>query len=104
MGMVVPIDLVRLRSATAAYVAILYDSLPRLERLTAPDTGPNPRDAELMARLRDCIEGALDIDDAPGTPAAILTILCHLLGVGPLAAAVSAPAGPASASEMQVHL
>ena len=94
MGTVVPIDLMRLRSATAAYVAILHDSLPHLERLTAPDTGPDPHDAELIARLCDCIEAALDIDDAPGTPAAILTTLCHLLGAGPLAAGVSAPAAP----------
>ena len=80
MGTVVPIDLVRLRSATAMYVAILYDSLPALEALTSPDCAAAQPDADLMACLRESVEAALDIDDAPGTPAAILTTLCHLLG------------------------
>jgi len=80
MGTVEPTDLVTLGSATAMYVAILYDSLPGLEALTSPDGGAARPDGELMARLRESVEAALDIDDAPGTPAAILTTLCHLLG------------------------
>jgi hypothetical protein len=96
---VVPIDLGSLRSATAVYVAILYDSLPTVEALaeSEPEAGP-------MARLRDSVEAALDIDDAPGTPAAILSALCRLLGTLPPAeGAPGASRGP-FASMMPVHL
>ena len=80
MAKVVPIDLVRLRSATATYVAILCDSLPALEAVTSPDRVAAEPDAEVMACLCESVEAALDVDDAPATPAAILTTLCHLLG------------------------
>jgi hypothetical protein len=100
MRTVVPIDLVRLRSATATYVAILYDSLPTVEALAE-----NEPEAEPMARLRDSVEAALDIDDAPGTPTAILTALCRLLGTPPPAeGARDADSVPSFASVMQVHL
>jgi hypothetical protein len=79
VGTVVPFDLVRLRSATATFVAILNASLPALESLASADPEPDQQDTGL-ARLRDSIEAALDIDDSPGTPASILTTLCHLLG------------------------
>jgi hypothetical protein len=101
--MVAPIDLVRLRTATAMYVAILYDSLPALETLTSPDCASARPGAELMACLRESVEAALDIDDAPGTPAAILTTLCHLLGLGTHAAGAGVARGSPSASMMQVH-
>ncbi|TMC03764.1 MAG: hypothetical protein E6J41_26560 [Chloroflexi bacterium] len=100
MATVVPIELIRLRSATATYVAILYDTLPALEALVEdePDAGP-------VARFRDTLEAALDAADAPGTPAAILTTLGHLLGTAPpTAGAPGRPRRPSFASMMQVHL
>lgn len=80
MGTTVPIDLIRLRSATATYLAILRDSVPALEVLVQAATTRQPEGAEPMAELHQNVQAALDVDDAPGTPAAILTLLAQLLG------------------------
>ncbi len=80
MGTKVPIDLLRLRSATAAYLAILRDSLPALDGLAQAASAYAIETAEPMAELCESVRAALNVDDAPGTPAAIRTALARLLG------------------------
>jgi hypothetical protein len=76
MGTMVPIELIRLRSATTTYLEILRDSLPLVEALTHRDELPMAP----LAELHEAIQSAVDPQDAAGTPAAIRTALAVLLG------------------------
>ncbi len=83
MGESVSLDLLRLRSATSAYTAILRDVVPALEAMTAladpPElilTGADTPFADLLAS----VQAGLEVDDAPGTPASIRHRLAVLLG------------------------
>jgi hypothetical protein len=76
MGTMVPIELVRLRSATTMDMEILRDSLPQVEALAQRD---DLRMAPL-AELHEAIRSAVDMPNLPGTPAAIRTALAVLLG------------------------
>ena len=80
MGARVPIDLLRLRSATRAYLAILRDSVPAHDDLATSAPVPMPEGCESITALRESVRAALDVDDAPGTPAAILVTLAQLVG------------------------
>lgn len=79
MATKVPIELLRLRSATTAYLAILRGSVPALHGLVIT-WSPEPERGEPMAELCDSVQAALDVDDAPGTPSAIGAALARLLG------------------------
>lgn len=76
MGMMVPIELIRLRSATDRYLEILRDSLPLVEALAHRDDLPTA----LLAELHGAIQSAIDMLDVPGTPATIRIALAILLG------------------------
>jgi hypothetical protein len=76
MGTMVPIELVRLRSATSTYLEILRDGVPLVEALAQRD---DLRMAPL-AELHEAIRSAVDVPNLPGTPAAIRTALAVLLG------------------------
>jgi hypothetical protein len=69
MGTMVPIELIRLRSATTTYLEILRDSLPLVEALAHRDELPMAP----LAELHEAIQSAVDMQDAAGTPAAIRT-------------------------------
>ena len=70
-----PLALLRLRSATAAYLAILRTTLPALETMAAyadpPELRLTPDVATPIQDLAEAVRAALGVDDAPGTPAAI---------------------------------
>jgi hypothetical protein len=61
MGTMVPIELIRLRSATATFVAILRDGLPLIEAIAQRE---ELREAP-MAELREGIQAALEMEDVP---------------------------------------
>lgn len=70
-----PLALLRLRSATAAYLAILRTTLPAVETMAAYADSPEllltPDVATPTQDLAEAVRAALEVDDAPGTPAAI---------------------------------
>lgn len=70
-----PHDLLRLRSATAAYLAIVRELEPLLEQVADVNRLHMPAWAELHAELR----GALR-EHTMGTPASIGRALARLLG------------------------
>lgn len=104
LGVVVPIDLLRLRRATVAYLAILCDAAPSLDGLAHAAMSAGTEIGKPMAELRDSVRAPVrrplrglrpevfensglgvrihrnTQDDAPGTSAAILNSLARLLG------------------------
>ncbi len=80
MGRTVPIDLLRLRSATAAYLFILRDVVAPLDAIMPGAGHPEGEGWEAMAELRESMHAALDVCDAPGTLAAILRCVARLIG------------------------
>src|SRR5262249_23128531 len=70
-----PLELLRLYSATAVYLAILRDTLPALEAMAAyadlPKLILTPDVATPVHDLLEAVRAAVEADDAPGTPAAI---------------------------------
>ena len=81
-----PFDLLRLRSATVAYLAILRDTLPAVEAMAAcadpPELILTPGVTTPVHDLAEAVRVALEVDDAPGTPAAIERLLSVALGHG----------------------
>jgi hypothetical protein len=67
-GFPVPLDVLRLRSATRAYLAVLEAALPAVDAL-----------AERGAELALCMDQALAREVA-GSPARIAVLLARLLG------------------------
>jgi hypothetical protein len=78
VGNKVPIDILRLRSASTAYASILRDTLPMLEVLVAAEPPDLPNG--LLAQLRDSVQAALGSDATYGTTSHILATLAVLLG------------------------
>lgn len=72
MGFTQPISLLRLRSATAAYAAILKDSLPELEALAelheVPGL-PNP-----VQNLLETVQTTLDLSHGGGVADVLLRV------------------------------
>jgi hypothetical protein len=79
-----PLDILRLRSATAAYLAILRTTLPVVEAMAAyadpPELILTPDVATPVHDLLESVRAALEVDDAPGTPAAIERLVAAVLG------------------------
>lgn len=73
----VPLELLRLRSATTAYSSILRDISPALEGLAAVADDRHPG---LATRLLRSVQTSLDHDTEPGTVAHIAFVLAALLG------------------------
>ena len=90
-----PLDLLRLRSATAAYLAILRTTLPVVEALALyadpPELVLTPDVATPVYDLVESVRAALEVDDAPGTPAAIDRLVTVVLEPSPMATDDSEP-------------
>ena len=78
MGNQVPIDILRLRSASAAYASILRDTLPMLAVLVAAE--PSDLPTGQLAELRDSVQAALESEATYGTTSHIRTTLALMLG------------------------
>jgi hypothetical protein len=75
----VPIELLKGRSATTAYLAVLRDLDTWAEQAADVNRVIVPQYADLLDRLRDEIRAALN-DHEMGTPATISGVVAELLG------------------------
>ena len=75
----VALELLELRSATAAYLSILADVDTWAEAAAGADRQAVPEYAEMLDRLRDELRAARN-DHEMGTPAMILRVVAELLG------------------------
>ncbi len=83
MGEPVSMELLRLRSATSAYAAILRDVVPALEAMAATADPPELVLTGADTPFNDLLESVragLAVDDGPGTPADIRRRVAVLLG------------------------
>lgn len=80
MSTTVPMGLLRLRSATTAYLAVLRDSLPDLDVLVKAEPPDIPRSE--LGWLCDSVRTATEHRTHYGTPVHIAGLLSVLLGEG----------------------
>lgn len=80
MGQRVPMELLKLRSATTAYLSILRDVLPVLEGAAEIMDPPGTEDGQPMRELVECVRAGVEVADAPGTPTSIAAMLAIVLG------------------------
>lgn len=79
-GNKVPLDLLRLRSATAAYMKILDDSVFFLEAHTQANKPADPTANDWPAILLRRVKASMLDSETPGTVASIADALAVLLG------------------------
>lgn len=77
----VPLELLKLRSATTVYLAMLRDVDQWAEQAADVNRHVLPEYASLLDRLRDELRAAQS-DHEMGTPAAMARVLGELLGEG----------------------
>ncbi len=80
MGDKIPLDLMRLRNATRAYLSILRDMVPVLIAFNEAMRMPELSDDIWPETLLNCVRTSVLDGETPGTVASIADTLAHALG------------------------